>query len=111
MQRNSARDFWAAHVVFATGEEGRSRELKLEHREARVHKRYRRSYIGIAFVLASALSMLAQSHRMSDGDSPLLTASLEVPAIGGNESELPDAPSSAKPDAATVDPAPAPVVK
>jgi hypothetical protein len=75
-----------------------------------VHKRYRRFYIEIAFVLASALSMLAQSHRMSDGNSPLLTASLEAPAIG-NESELPDAPSSAKPDAPAVDPAPSPVVK
>jgi hypothetical protein len=89
-----------------------------------VHKRYRRSYIGMAFVLASALSVLAQSDRvdvqkgndlplkMSNGDRPLLTASLdEAPAIGGSESELPDAPSSAKPDASTADPAPSPVVK
>jgi hypothetical protein len=89
-----------------------------------VHKRYRSSYIGIAFVLASALSLLAQSDRMdvqkgddlqlkmSDSNSSLLRASLgEAPAIGGNESELPDAPSSTKPDASTADPAPSPVVK
>jgi hypothetical protein len=89
-----------------------------------VHKRYRRSYIGMAFVLASALSMLAQSDRMdirkgddlqqkiSDGNQQLLTASLgEAPTIVGNESELPDAPSSAKPDAPTADPVPSPVVK
>jgi hypothetical protein len=105
-------------------EEGPFAEPKLEHREERVHKRYKRSYLGMVFVLASALSLLAQSDRMDNrkGDDPqqkigdgnrlLLTASLgEGPAIVGNESELPDAPSSAKPDASTADPAPSPVVK
>jgi hypothetical protein len=89
-----------------------------------VRKRYRGGFIGIAFVLASALGLLAQSDRLevqnsgalqsrkSDAGQPLLTASLgELPAISGSESDLPDAPSSAKADASAVDPAPSPVVK
>jgi hypothetical protein len=105
---------------------GRSRKLKLEHREERVSNRYKRSCICIAFVLVSALSLLAQSDRMevkrgddlqlklSDRSRPLLTAALvEAPAVGNvsNDSELPDAPSSTKPDASTADPAASPVVK
>ena len=89
-----------------------------------MRKRDRRCYIGIAFVLASAFPLLAQSDRMdvqkrddlrfglSDAGQPLLSASLsEAPAIGANESDLPDAPSSTKPDASTADPAASPVVK
>ena len=88
--------------------------------------RYMRSCICIAFVLVSALSLLAQSDRMevkrgddlqlklSDRSRPLLTAALvEAPAVGNvsNDSELPDAPSSTKPDASTADPSASPVVK
>ncbi len=90
-----------------------------------MRKHYRRSYIGIAFVLASALPLLAQSDRLdvqkagdlqveaSGANRPLLTATLgEAPAIGGgNESDLPDAPSTAKSDASTADPGASPVVK
>jgi hypothetical protein len=86
----------------------------------RVRKRYRSGYIGLAFVLASAIGMLAQSDRLevqtkdgsqaSDAGQLLLTARNEAPAIG-NESELPDAPSSAKADASNADPVASPVVK
>jgi hypothetical protein len=100
-------------------------KLKLEHREERVRNRYKRSYICIAFVLVSALSLLAQSDHLdvqraddrqgkSDLSRPLLTATLvEAPLIDSvsNESELPDAPSSTKPDASSADPAPSPAVK
>jgi hypothetical protein len=101
------------------------RETQLEHREERVRNRYRRSYICIAFVLASALSMLGQSDhtgvqradlqlKASDPSLLPLTASLvEEPAIGSmsSESDLPDAPSSTKPDATTADPTASPAVK
>jgi hypothetical protein len=98
-------------------------KLRLQHQEARVRNRYRRSYVCIAFVLVSALSLLAQSdrievqlrddlqQRVGDGSQPWLTATLgESPAIpeAGNESELPDAPSSAKADAPAAAPAPTP---
>jgi len=87
-----------------------------------VRKRYRRSYVCIAFVLGSALSLLAQSDRVEvqSGDgvqlkastqSPLLSATLgEAPAMGSasNESELPDTPSAAKADASNADPTPTP---
>ena len=88
--------------------------------------RYKRSCICIPFALVSVLSLLAQSDRMevkrgddlqlklSDRSRPLLTAALvEAPAVGNvsNDSELPDAPSSTKPDASTADPAASPVVK
>jgi hypothetical protein len=93
-----------------------------------VRNRYRRFYIliAIAFVLASALSLLAQSDRMDvqqrdnvrvmagDPDEPLLTASLvEAGGIGvvSNEAELPDAPSATQPDTSTGEPAASPVVK
>jgi hypothetical protein len=87
--------------------------LRLEHQEARVRNRYRRSYVCIAFVLVSALSVLAQSDRIeiqrrdglpqqvADGSQPRLMATL-------GESELPDAPSSAKADAPAATPAPTP---
>lgn len=88
-----------------------------------MRNRYRRFNISIVFVLASSLSVLAQSDRMDiqgldnlqlQGDSTqsLLTANLvESPLIGsaGDESELPNAPSASKPDASTADPAPSPV--
>jgi hypothetical protein len=89
---------------------------KLEHQEERVRNRYRRFNICITFVLASALSLLAQSNRMDvqrwddlhlkldDSSQPLITATLvEAPAIGSasNESELPDAPSATKADSST----------
>jgi hypothetical protein len=78
-----------------------------------VRNRYQRSYMCIAFVLASALSMLAQSDRMdnqrkvsTDGE-PQLAAMLAQPApvadVSG-DSDLPDAPSATKPDASTADP-------
>jgi hypothetical protein len=125
MRRGSACDF-GPPVFLQLVKNGRSRKLKLEHREERVSNRYKRSCICIAFVLVSALSLLAQSDRMevkrgddlqlklSDRSRPLLTAALvEAPAVGNvsNDSELPDAPSSTKPDASTADPAASPVVK
>ena len=90
-----------------------------------MRNRYRRSNICIAFVLVSALSMLAQSDRMgvqrddlqlkvNDPSQALLTAALvEEPPAGrvGSESDLPDAPSSTKPDASAADPAASPAVK
>jgi hypothetical protein len=89
-----------------------------------VRKRYRRSYLGVAFVLASALPLLAQSDRMDvpkGGDPPVKTSAAsqpqlaatlgEAPAISGSESDLPNAPSTAKADTSTADPAPSPVVK
>jgi hypothetical protein len=106
-----------------TDENWPSVKLRLEHQEARVRNRYIRSYICIAFVLMSALSMLAQSDRVevqrrdglqqqvSDGSQPILTATLgESPAISeaGSESELPDSPSAAKADAPAATPAPTP---
>ena len=54
----------ACPVFLQLVKNGRSRKLKLEHREERVSNRYKRSYICIAFVLVSALSLLAQSDRM-----------------------------------------------
>jgi hypothetical protein len=92
-----------------------------------VHNRYRRFFIiCIAFALASELSLLAQSNRgdirplddlqqrVDDSSQPLLTANLvEAPVIGGagNESELPDAPSTTRPDTSAAEPSAAPVVK
>jgi hypothetical protein len=91
-----------------------------------VRNRYRRFYIFVAFALASALSLLAQSDGMDvqqrdnvrvmagDPDEPLLTASLvEAGGIGGvsNEAELPDAPSATRPDTSSGEPAASPVVK
>ena len=70
-----------------------------------MRKRYRCGSIGIAFVLASALALLAQSDRvqardgakMNDAGQPLLTASLgEAPAMVGDESELPDADEASR---------------
>jgi hypothetical protein len=125
MRRGSACDF-GPPVFLQLVKNSRSRKLKLEHREERVSNRYKRSCICIPFVLVSVLSLLAQSDRMevkrgddlqlklSDRSRPLLTAALvEAPAVGNvsNDSELPDAPSSTKPDASTADPAASPVVK
>jgi hypothetical protein len=88
-----------------------------------VRNRYQRSYICIAFVLASALSVLAQSDRMdiqrwddlqrkvSDDGEPQLAAMLtEAPSVAGvsGDSALPDAPSATKPDASTADPSTSP---
>jgi hypothetical protein len=84
-----------------------------------VRNRYKGSYICIAFVLASTLSLLAQSDRVdiqrrddlqrkvSDDGEPQLAAMLaETPATAGvsDRSDLPDAPSATKPDASTADP-------
>jgi hypothetical protein len=98
--------------------------LKLEHQEERVRNRYRSFYICIAFAMVSTLSLMAQSARAdgqpwegpelksSDSGRILLIALDEAPALGvSSESELPDAPSSAKADASTADPTPSPVVK
>jgi hypothetical protein len=96
--------------------------LKLEHREEMVRNRYKRSYICITFVLASTLSLMAQSDRtggqrwedvQATGEPLLISAALvEAPAFGvGSESDLPDAPSSSRSDSSTADPAPSPVVK
>lgn len=51
--------------------------------------------------------------KASHPGQPLLTAALvEAPALGASsESDLPDAPSTAKPDSSTADPAPSPAVK
>ena len=91
-----------------------------------MRNRDRRSYMCMAFVLASALSLLAQSDRIDvqqrddlqlkvgDASQSLLTATLvEAPVIGGvsSESELPDAPSATKQDMSTADPAASPAVK
>ncbi|HWY56806.1 MAG TPA: hypothetical protein VNZ03_20230 [Terriglobales bacterium] len=89
-----------------------------------MRNRYRRFNICLAFVLMSALSLLAQSDRVGTQPStvqrqgnpgqPLLTARLdESPAMASvrNESELPDTPSATKPDASTADPAPSPAVR
>jgi hypothetical protein len=99
---------------------------KLEHREERVRNRYRRSCICFAFVLASALLLLAQSDqvdvqrwddsqpRVADANQPLLTASVvDAPVVDGASggSALPDAPSSAKPDTSSAEPAPSPAIR
>ena len=87
--------------------------------------RDRRSYMCMAFVLASALSLLAQSDRTEfkrqdsfqvkgDTGQALLAAKLDESSPMGsasNESDLPDAPSATKPDASAADPAPSPAVK
>jgi len=72
--------------------------------------------ICITFILASALSLLAQSDRQPRGDTaqPLLTARVDAsPAVGSasDSSGLPDAPSASKPETSAPDPAAAPVVK
>jgi len=98
---------------------------KLGHQEERVRNRYRRFNLCIAFVLASALSLLAQSggidvqrrdnlQLQGDPTQPLLTATLVAsPVIGSasNESELPDAPSATKPDTSTGEAASFPAIK
>ncbi len=81
-----------------------------------MRNRYRRFNICIAFALASALSLQAQSDRadaprrdnlQSHGDSGQLIAANLVggSAINGasTDSDLPDAPSAAKPDTSTAD--------
>jgi hypothetical protein len=97
----------------------------LEHREERVRNRSRRFNFCIAFVLASAGLVLAQSDRIEvqqqdnvqlqgAAAQPLLTAKLsESPPTGtaSSESELPDAPSTAKPDTSTADPTASPAVR
>jgi len=87
-----------------------------------VRNRYRWINICIAFVLMSALSLLAQSRRIDGQPSdiqdhpaqPLLTARLDESSARGSasdESNLPNAPSATKPDASTADPAASPAVK
>lgn len=89
-----------------------------------MRNRYRRSYICAAFVLASALSMLAQSdrvdvqrrdnlHQQGKATQWLTAALIEPPAMDGSSSAsaLPDAPSATKPDSSTADPSPSPAVK
>ena len=91
-----------------------------------MRNRHRKFCICIAFALASALSLLAQSDRsdvrgrddfqqaVGAPSQPLLTVALvEAPAIGevSNVSELPDAPSATRPDTSTGEPSPSPVVK
>jgi hypothetical protein len=97
---------------------------KLKHQEESVRNRHRRSFICI-FVLASALSVLAQSGRVNaqrgdglqlvgaPGQPVLIATAVGTPAISSldNESELPDAPSAAKPDTTTADPSAAPAKK
>jgi hypothetical protein len=84
-----------------------------------VRNRYQGSYICIAFVLASAISLLAQSDRMDiqrrddlqpkvsdDGELQLAAMLAQPPPVAGvsSDSDLPDAPSATKPDASTADP-------
>ena len=89
-----------------------------------MRNRYRKFNICLAFVLVSALSLLAQSDRIDvqpsniqlrgNPVSPLLTAKLdESPARGmaSKDSELPNAPSASKPDGSAADTAPSPAVK
>lgn len=87
-----------------------------------MHNRYSRSYVCFAFVLASTLSLMAQSGPtggqrwvgLQGAGRPLLisAALVEAPEFGAvSESDLPDAPSTAKSDSSTADPAPSPVVK
>jgi hypothetical protein len=90
-----------------------------------VRNRHRTCIIGIAFVLASSILLLAQSgsidseqrdnfQRQGDPAQPLLTAKLDefpVARSASNESDLPDAPSATKPDASTADPSASPAVK
>jgi len=88
-----------------------------------VRNRYRRFNICIAFVLGTALALLAQSDRIGvqrrddlqlqgDPAQSLLTAKLvATPVIASNESDLPDAPSATKPDNSSGDPKPSPAIK
>jgi hypothetical protein len=125
MQRGSVYDS-ARPALSVTGEERPFAKLKLEHREERVRNRYKKSYICIAFALASTLSLMAQSDRLdvqgwdnlqsnaNPASQPLLIARVtEAPVVPSvsPESDLPDAPSTSKPDTSTADPAPPPVVK
>jgi hypothetical protein len=119
MRRGSACDLGLPSFL-ATGEARPFARLKLEHREAMVRNRYQRSYICIAFVLASALSLLAQSdsmdiqRKLSDDGQPRLAAMLaEAPPVAGvnADSDLPDAPSATKSDASTADPSASPAIK
>jgi hypothetical protein len=97
---------------------------KLEHQEERVRTDYRRFLICIAFSLAPALPLLAQSDgkdiarqdnvQMQGDAQPLLAAELaRSPLIGSasDESDLPDAPSAAKPDTSAGEPASSPAIK
>jgi hypothetical protein len=91
-------------------------KLKLEHREERVRNRYRRFNLCIAFVLASALSLLAQSDQQLQADpaQPLLAARVDPSPASGSASgtpSLPDAPSATKPETSAPDPTPTPMVK
>lgn len=77
---------------------------------------YRKFNICIAFVLASALCSAAQSEGQLQGDlaQPVLSARVDASAAIGmtsNETGLPDAPSTAKPEASAADPSPAPAVR
>jgi hypothetical protein len=90
-----------------------------------VHNRYSRSFIFFAFVLASTLSLMAQSDRTdvrpwddlqpkaSDSQPLLVARTAEAPEIGSvsRDSDLPDAPSTTKADSSAPDPAPSPVAK
>jgi hypothetical protein len=121
MQRGSVFDFGLLSIVCCWSRTSFAKS-KLEHREERVRNRYKKSYICIAFALASTLSLMAQSDRMEvQGDNlqsnanyagqPLLTAKVaEAPVVpsASRESDLPDAPSTTKPDTSTADPTPAP---
>ena len=77
---------------------------------------YLRVNICIAFVLTSALCLVAQSDHQLQGDlaQPVLSAKVDASAAIGstsNESGLPDAPSATKPEASAADPSPAPAVR
>jgi hypothetical protein len=90
-----------------------------------VRNRYLRFSVCIAFVLGSAFSLLAQSDAVNvqrqgnvqlggDPTQSVLSAKLgESPTIdsGSNGSELPDAPSTAKPEASVGEAAPSPAVR
>jgi hypothetical protein len=127
MWQGTACDFGLTGAS-ATNLDRPTAKLKLEHQEERVRNRYRRFNICIAFALASALSLQAQSDRVdvpqpdslqSHGDSGQLVAANLVggSAVSGTnrDSDLPDAPGATKPDASTPDTsaaaAPSPVVR
>ena len=88
-----------------------------------MRNRYRSFNLCIAFALASVLSLHAQSDRQGRDDFSLKAGNstesrlsakliaLPLPGSANDDSGLPDAPSAAKADASTPDPAPSPAVK
>jgi hypothetical protein len=111
---------WARRCAVEIDVNWRFHENEARAPGGKVRNRNRRFNVCIAFVLASAFSLQAQSDRINVGTpnhvqlQPVLTAKVEEsPSIGNasNGSDLPDAPSATKPDASTADPGAPPAVK